>query len=64
MATRDERIEARVKEELTPVDLEQRFDDTLDEIYGPEFEKLGGPFSHMTPSDVLRKVDPVAHRRS
>lgn len=49
-----------VTDELTPTDVEQRFDDMLDEIYS--FEQVGGPFAHMIPSRVLQEVDPTAYR--
>jgi hypothetical protein len=49
-----------VEEQCTTVDLEQRFRDMLDECYS--FDSVGGPFSSMSPSDVLKQVDPVQFR--
>lgn len=49
-----------VKSECSPVDMEQRFRDMIDECYS--FDKIGGPFSHMSPSRVLEEVDPTAFR--
>jgi hypothetical protein len=61
---RDSRIAVRlaelVKEELTPIDREQRFRDVLDECYS--FKDVGGPFAHMSPSAVLEEMDPIAFR--
>jgi hypothetical protein len=61
---RDSRIAVRlaelVKEELKPVDLDQRFRDMLDDCYS--FKDVGGPFSGMSPSRVLEEMDPVAFR--
>lgn len=50
----------RVKDELSPVDVESRFNDMLDECYS--FESVGDPFAHMQPSRVLRECDETAHR--
>ena len=60
MADREQRIIDRVNEELTAVDLEISFADMLNECYN--FELVGGPFSSMTPADVLKEVDPIAFR--
>lgn len=49
-----------VQSECSSVDMEQRFRDMLDECYS--FEKIGGPFSHMSPSRVLEEVDPISFR--
>lgn len=49
-----------VTSECSVVDIDQRYDDMLDEIYS--LEKVGGPFSHMSASRVLREVDPIAYR--
>lgn len=51
---------AHVVSECREVDREERFDQMLDECYS--FEKVGGPFSHMSPSRVLKEVDPIAYR--
>jgi hypothetical protein len=49
-----------VKENCTPVDREKRFSEMLDECYS--FEKVGGPFEHMSPAKVLEEMDPIAFR--
>ncbi len=51
---------AHVVSELNAIDVEQRFRDMLDEIY--DFDNVGGPFSHMLPSEVLEEMDPIAFR--
>ena len=56
----EKRYEARVREELTPFDAEKAFDDMLDDCYS--FDKVGGPFAYMSPSSVLKEVDPTAYR--
>lgn len=56
----DAMIEERAAEELRAVDLEAVYCDMLDECYS--FEKVGGIFASMSPSRVLREVDPVAYR--
>lgn len=56
----DRTLAERVKAELTPVDMEQRLRDYLDECY--DFSIIGPPFSHMIPSRVLEECDPVAFR--
>lgn len=56
----ENKVIERVKEELSPVDIEESFADTLDECYS--FEKVGGPFEHMSPSRVLKEIDPTAFR--
>ena len=53
-------VSARVADELTPIDMEARFNDMLDECYS--FDAVGGPFANMSPSRVLLEVDPIAHR--
>lgn len=58
--TIDEQVNARVIDELTPIDMEARFNDMLDECYS--FDAVGGPFASMQPSRVLLECDPVAHR--
>jgi hypothetical protein len=54
------RLEAFITEELSPPDLDSLYDDMLDECYS--FEKVGGPFACMSPSSVLKEVDPIAYR--
>jgi hypothetical protein len=54
------RVEERVKEELSSIDMEQRFRDSLDECY--DFDQIGGPFAGMQASRVLEEIDPIAFR--
>ena len=49
-----------IEDELTPVDLEQLYDEMLDECYS--FGNVGGPFMCMQPSRVLKEIDPTAYR--
>lgn len=49
-----------VTEQVEPIDQEAQFDSMLDECYS--FEKVGGIFSNMSPSRVLKEVDPTAYR--
>lgn len=51
---------AHVVSECTAIDQEKRFDEMLDECYS--FEKVGGPFESMVPSQVLKECDPTAYR--
>lgn len=51
---------AHIEAECKAVDLERAFDEMLDECYS--FESVGGPFAHMSPSSVLKEVDPIAYR--
>lgn len=51
---------SHIEAECTVIDRESVFDDMIDECYS--FESVGGPFAHMSPSRVLREVDPIAHR--
>lgn len=53
-------IESAVRDNLTKIDREERFDAMLDECYS--FEHVGGPFAHMSPSRVLKECDPTAYR--
>lgn len=55
-----DRLENHIASECKAVDREAAFDDMLDECYS--FDSVGGPFSCMSPSRVLRECDPVAHR--
>lgn len=48
----------RVKEELTPIDMEQRVIDILDECY-PEIKIGSLTFS---PSKIVQELDPIAFR--
>lgn len=54
------RLVAKISEECSVFDIEAAFDDCLDECYS--FKDVGGPFACMTPSRVLREIDPTAHR--
>lgn len=49
-----------ISDECKRIDLEERFDEMLDEIYS--FDAVGGPFASMSPSRVLKEVDPIAYR--
>lgn len=49
-----------IKDNCTTIDREARFDQMLDDSY--DFESVGGPFSHMVPSQVLKEMDPTAYR--
>lgn len=49
-----------VKDACTPIDREERFREMLRECY--DFERVGGPFAHMDPAQVLEEFDPVAFR--
>lgn len=51
---------AHVASECSAIDREERFDSMLDDCYS--FERVGGPFTYMTPSLVLKEYDPVAYR--
>jgi hypothetical protein len=53
-------FEDRVRNECTSVDIDERYDDMLNELYS--FKSVGGPFSHMQPSQVLKECDPTAYR--
>lgn len=55
-----ERLETQIANDCTKVNREEAFDNMMDEVYS--FEKVGGPFAHMSPSRVLKEMDPVAHR--
>lgn len=54
----DEILEAKVKEELTPVDTEEYYAAALDEMY-PVVEIGGLTFD---PSRIVKELDPVAFR--
>jgi D-serine deaminase-like pyridoxal phosphate-dependent protein len=63
MKTKAETLKAltsHIADNCKPVDREAAFDAMLDDCY--TFEKVGGPFAHMSPSRVLRECDPVGHR--
>lgn len=47
-----------IVENAVEIDLDQRYEDMLDECYS--FKDVGGPFSHMLPSQVLKEMDPTA----
>ena len=50
----------KVKEDLTPLEVNSMYDDMLNECY--DLSEVGGPFSHMLASKVLEECDPVAYR--
>lgn len=54
----DEMLEAKIKEELTPVDTEEHYAACLDDIY-PVVEIGGLTFS---PSRIVKELDPTAFR--
>lgn len=45
--------------EVDEVDTELLLDGMLDDCY--DFSSVGGPFSCMSPSEVLKEVDPIAY---
>jgi hypothetical protein len=49
-----------IEGECKKIDREERFDQMLDECYS--FDSVGGPFEHMSPSRVLKEMDPTAYR--
>ncbi len=49
-----------IESECKAIDREARFDAMLDECYS--VDSVGGPFQYMSPSRVLREMDPTAHR--
>jgi hypothetical protein len=53
-------IEEIIHSNHSPVNVEYLFCDFLDETYS--FKEVGGPFEHMTPSSVLREMDPTWYR--
>lgn len=55
-----ENLEERIVAECDIVNREEHFDAVLDDCYS--FESVGGPFAYMSPSQVLRECDPIAHR--
>ena len=57
-ATDNAKLNDRVGAELTPIDMEEYFRETLDECY-PEVKTCGMTFQ---PSDILESCDPVAFR--
>ena len=54
----DEMLEARIKEELTPIHIEDYYAAALDDIY-PVVQICGLTFS---PSQIVRELDPTAFR--
>ncbi len=55
-----DRLTRHIIDECKSVDVEERYCSMIDECYS--FEKVGGPFESMTPSRVLKEVDPIAYR--
>lgn len=51
----DALVEERVRENLTPVDIEKMYDQMLDEVYPPFMDMYDA-------SRVLKEVDPIAYR--
>ncbi len=49
-----------ISQECSRVDTDELYDSMLDECFS--FESVGGIFSCMSPSRVLRECDPVAYR--
>lgn len=58
--TQEEKLAKCVLDELTPIDMHERYDEMLDECYS--FESVGGIFASMSPSRVLKEMDPTAYR--
>lgn len=54
----DEMLESRIKEELTPVDIEEYYAAALDDIY-PVVE-IG--YSRFSPSSIVRELSPTDFR--
>lgn len=46
--------------EINPEEHEEEYDDMLNDTY--DFTRIGGPFKHMQPSDVLKDRDPTTYR--
>ena len=59
--TREQYIEARVYDEHEYIDIEEATIEMLNDSYS--FEKVGGPFAHMSAGDVLKDYDPCAFRQ-
>lgn len=55
-----EQWRTRIEGDCDKVDMEAIFSDMLDECYS--FDSVGGPFQLMSPSRVLREMDPIAFR--
>lgn len=49
--------DADTEEPLSDNELHERYDDMLDEVYGPV--TIGGEYM---PSEILKNVDPIAYR--
>lgn len=56
----ENKIEEKVKAELTPFDVDSAFADMLDELYS--FDSVGEPFEGLLPSRVLKECDETAFR--
>lgn len=54
------KLEAYIAENCSRVDVDARYDEMLDECY--DLSSVGGPFSSMFASTVLKEVDPTAYR--
>jgi len=55
-----EKLVAHVIAECRAIDTDSQYDDMLNEVFS--FDSVGGCFSHMTPSHVLKECDPVSYR--
>jgi len=53
-------LEVKIREDLVNIDVDESYDQMLDECY--DLSTVGGPFSHMLASRVLRECDPIAYR--
>ena len=53
-------LEKRVQNELTAIDMDERYRDMLDDCYS--LKSVGGPFTHMSAARVLADQDPTAYR--
>jgi hypothetical protein len=63
MKTKDEVIAALIAHviaECSRIDTDARYDAMLDDCYS--LASVGGPFSHMSASSVLKECDPTAYR--
>lgn len=54
------KLHANIHANCEPFDREAYAASSLDEAYS--FSKVGGPFSDMLPSEVLKEMDPIAWR--
>jgi len=52
-------LEQHIKDNVAAIDVEKEYDETLEENYS--FVSVGGPFVHMSPPRVLKKMDECAY---